>query len=303
MPYTVSRASRPVLLALALTITLPTVMLAARPSRSGPVDITQTARGQEIAGQASERIAAKYGISMAPDDFSVWQVGDGHVAGPRGASLGVREVLDADGYVGYTYSATEAPAGAQAGQQIQGTALAAQLAGSWSVVGSYCWTDDHTDVPGWMDVCYTKYKLTSDGDPGSDYYALNMFSTFAAPGFGSEIGDPWIEATPASGSPTHNWADWEPADDTTRACSTTYGITVSVRGVPLTVQVTQCQTWDITKYATAGKFRNKWTEGICMMRQGETSLEFEIVSRVSQSAVPTWAFNWHESTTPAACSW
>lgn len=153
-----------------------------------------------------------------------------------------------------------------------------------------------------MDVCYVKYKLTSDGDTGSDYFALNMFSTFAAPAFGVEIGDPWIQSNPGSGA-THYWTDWDPGADTELPCSPSVSLSVEARGVGLSVQGSQCAVWDITKYATAGKFRNKWTEGFCMMRQGETQLEFEVVSRVAQNKVPTWTFNWFMNSQAAACSW
>lgn len=127
-----------------------------------------------------------------------------------------------------------------------------------------------------------------------------MFSTFAA-GSPWEIGDPYIQSNPAAG-PTHTWFDWKPRVDTTANCTpVTPSLTITVGGFGITLAATQCDTWDITKYVAAGQVRNKWTEGFCAIRRGETELAFEIASRVTQGQVPAWGFNWYENIQPASC--
>lgn len=284
------------LLALSLA---PPYASAARPS-AGPRDVTATDAGRAFAADAAARVSRRYGIEMPADSFTVWQVGDRLVAGPRGAGLTVHERRRRDGTVARTYHASEAPARVAQVDALAAPAAAASESTGWQLVGSSCWIDDH-EQGSWMDVCYHKYRATSDGSGRYDYYALNMFSTFAAPQFGLEVGDPWIEARPGKGA-AHTWHDWDPREDTTLPCTSTVSLEVAVQGVPLTVDASQCATWDITKYAAAGTFRNAWREGLCMMRQGETSLEFEIASRVAQNAVPTWTFRWYEEADLAACT-
>lgn len=264
-----------------------------------PREITGTVEGRAFAREATDRITDRYGIELAADALAVWSFGDRRIAGPRGATIVMQERIHDDGSIGHVYAVTEAPAEAVAGTFVPAATVGTASSG-WQLVGSSCWIDDR-DQGSWMDVCYHKYRATSDGSARYDYYALNMFSTFAAPQFGLEVGDPWIEARPAKGAP-HTWHDWDPREDTTLPCSTTISLEVVVRGFPLEISASQCATWDITKSATAGQFRNKWTEGLCMMRQGETALEFEIASRVPQNKVPTWTFHWYEEADLAACT-
>jgi hypothetical protein len=296
------RAIRPIIVVLTLVLVMPPSLVAgAGPTSPAPRDVTNTREGRDFAARASERVARKYGIEMSADSMTVWKFGDRMIAGPKGTRLTMTEQLGNNGMVNHRFTATEAASGSVPGEPVHLSEITPQVTGSWTLVGSYCWIDQRSGQISWMDVCYAKYKLSSDGDTGSDYFALNMYSTFAAPTFGFEIGDPWIQSNPAAGV-THNWTDWDPAADTELPCTTQVHLTVVAKGVGLTVTGQQCAVWDITKYATAGKFRNKWTEGFCMMRQGETSLEFEIVSRVAQGKVPGWTFNWLESYQPAACS-
>lgn len=291
------RRPLPAVLAVLLALT-PMQASAAGPMSRGPHDITHSAEGRSFALEASRRIADRYGIDLPAGSLTVWSMGGRRMAGPHGASVTMRERRLPDGTVGRAYEATEAPAGAVIGEDVRLATLEDEPTG-WQMVGSSCWIDDH-DQGSWMDVCYHKYRATSDGSTRYDYYALNMFSTFATPQFGREVGDPWIEARPAKGA-AHAWHDWDPREDTTLPCTSTISLEVVVRQIPLTVSASQCATWDIAKYATAGKFRNKWTEGLCMMRQGETSLEFEIASRVAQNKVPAWTFAWYEEADLAAC--
>jgi hypothetical protein len=298
------RPKRLVIGAAVLGFTMPTsAVLAARPVGPQVNDITGTEAGARFAEAAAERMGHAYAVDATADSLAVFELGGRRIAGPKGASLSVTEEELEDGTINLRFEASE-PRGKDrvAGESLSAESVAALAAGSWTVVSSHCWIDDHNAFPGWMDVCYTKYRLSSDGDGSYDYFALNMYSTFATPGFAYEVGDPWIQSNPGSGA-AHRWVDWDPGADTARACSTPISLSVAARGVGLTVNANQCETWDITKYATAGTFRNKWTEGFCMMRQGETQLEFEIVSKVAQGRTAAFTFSWNESHQPAACSW
>lgn len=293
------RSIRAVALVTAYAIAmLPADVAAARPPSPSVVDITSTAQGQEAAAQAAAIMMSKYGISASADSLRVWDVGEGTIVGPTGSTITINQERASDGTMQQYLTATEpSPNGSDATQtQMSEASITAT---GWSLVGSSCYIDPNRGTV-WMDVCYQKYKATSDGSSSYDYYALNMFSTFAAPGFGWEIGDPWIESSPAAGA-AHTWFDWKPRSDSDQACSTTVYLTITVAGFPLTVAGNQCATWDITKYATAGKFRNKWTEGFCMIRTGETELEFEIASRVTQGGVPGWQFSWYKEADPGSC--
>ena len=96
------------------------------------------------------------------------------------------------------------------------------------MVGDNCWIDASRQNS-YMDVCYHKYRATNDGSATYDYYALDMFTTFATTGFGLETGDPWIKAQPASSSPAATWYDWRPRSDQTQRDERELEFTVAVR--------------------------------------------------------------------------
>jgi hypothetical protein len=294
-----ARFRRSVVVAIALSMTVPTATFGGKPAPE-PRDITGSDAGVRAADAAAARITDDYGIPTEPSDLRVWQVGDRVLAGPAGSTITVTEIRDKDGGTGIRVSATE-PSVADAARTSTPDAPAAAgpgLAG-WKLVGDHCWIDLSRESS-YMDVCYHKYRATNDGSATHDYFALNMFTTFATPGFGLETGDPWIKAWPSSTSPAATWHDWQPRADRTFCGAVNVG--VSVNGFPLSLSGSQCETWDITKYARAGEFRNKWTEGLCQTERGERELEFTVAVRVAQGKVPTWSFDWFEHVQIASCA-
>jgi hypothetical protein len=266
-------------------------------------DVTDTAAGRAAIRRAIERMRERYGIEAAVDELTVWAIGDRRIVGPRGSAIAVREVTRPNGSVARYVEATEA-AGEGAPGNVEIVRLdelqAAGLELGWQLVGDHCWIDDADRDFSWMDVCYHKYQATKDGSAAHDYYALQMFTTFAVPWYLGEIGDPWIEARPDPKGAAHTWFDWSPRADSTRNCENPQ-LSVSVNGFGLSLPALQCETWDITKYAAAGKFRNQWREGLCQFQHEERELAFEVVSKVGQGKVPRWVFPWHEDVQVASC--
>ena len=298
MPRSTSWIRRPAVMAITVLLALPPAVIGGKPTPE-PHDITDTDAGVRAAEAAAERMADAYGIAAETSALTVWQVGDRVLVGPAGSTVTVIEVREKNGDVGARMHATEPSASDAAESSTHVDALSTTaISGGWQMVGDNCWIDASRQNS-YMDVCYHKYRATNDGSATYDYYALDMFTTFATTGFGLETGDPWIKAQPASSSPAATWYDWRPRSDRTFCGDVNLG--VSVNGFPLSISGSQCETWDITKYARAGEFRNKWTEGICQTQRDERELEFTVAVRVAQGKVPTWTFDWYEHVQFASC--
>jgi hypothetical protein len=261
-------------------------------------EITETRTGASAARAAAERITEVYGIPTSAAELDVWQVGARRLVGPSGSLVAAREVIGSDGETGLVVSATEPIPANRDPSPVRIDAAAVPAANGWRLVGDHCWIDA-TRESAFMDVCYHKWKATSDGSITHDYYLLDMFSTFATPGFGLETGDPWIHARLSPSSPDATWFKWKPGTDTTQCGGV--NLSIAVNGIPLSVTGNQCETWNITKYADPGAFRNGWIEGICQIQREERELEFTVAVRVAQGKVPTWNFDWYEHVQMASC--
>jgi len=289
---------------LAVGIVLAPVLAAAtvepspeRPAR--PVEVTDTARGRAFAAEAAERAVAA-GTSIAADDFAIWEVGGRLVAGPPGAVPDIQPVRGPNGADGERVSVAE-PIVDGTRPAVEQQAVAVEAAG-WHLVGSSCWIEERRDGDAWIDVCYHKHRATSDGSSRYDYYALKLFATAGLDGCcWYELGDQWIEAARNGGDP-QRWHDWSPRSDASVGSCTSVNLSVRVNGYGLSAPFTQCETWDITKYAAAGRFRNRWKEGFCMQVRGEREVAFNIASRVAQGSVPYWKFTWFNGRDWAGCT-
>jgi hypothetical protein len=296
------RRSRRVTLSLALLLAavVPAATLAAKPAPA-PRDITASARGAALAEAAADRMRERYGVATDANDLAVWEFGEHRIAGPKGAKLTTTEVVGRDGVTSVRVSTSE-PAGKTGGPHEVRLMAEGQAAGTlgWQMVGSSCWTDLADRDTSYMDVCYHKWKATSDGSAAHDYFALDMFSTFATPEPLLETGDPWIKAWPSSGSPAATWHDWKPRADAT-GCTSNVNLSTSVNGFGLSLSGNRCETWDVTKGGPAGTFTNVWREGLCQMENEERELEFTVAVRVAQGKVPRWNFDWLEHVQLASC--
>jgi hypothetical protein len=296
------RPSRPLVLAFifGLAFALPAGTFAARPAAIMQ-DITASGEGSTLAHAAADRMNSRYGVRTDAASLTVWELGEHRIAGPKGSKLTATEVIGADGERSLRVSTSE-PAGrtvAAHSARVATEGLAAAALG-WQMVGSWCWTDMADRDISYMDVCYHKWKATADGSPKYDYYALDMFSTFATPEPLLETGDPWIKAWPTSASPAATWHDWKPRSDAT-GCSSNVNLSTSVNGFGLSLSGNRCETGDITKGGPAGTFTNAWREGLCQMENGERELEFTVAVRVAQGKVPRWSFDWLEHVQVASC--
>jgi len=89
----------------------------------------------------------------------------------------------------------------------------------WLEVGQSCFGRIENST-GWLDHCYKMYRWSTMVS-GNYIYVLNHYATFASKGvFHMTRGT--IKAVPTA---AFTWADWDPAADTTRGCSS---ITLSV---------------------------------------------------------------------------
>jgi hypothetical protein len=291
------RVRAAVAIAAVLVAGIPASTSAGRPG--APVrEISGTPAGAAAARDAATRISGTYGIPTRAAELGVWQVGARRIVGPAGSLISAREVIGADGETGLLVSATE-PMGANGDSApVRIDAASLPATNGWELVGDHCWVDA-TRGSGFMDVCYHKWKATSDGSAAHDFYLLDMFSTFATTGFGLETGDPWIHAWLSPASPDATWFKWKPGTDTTQCGGV--NLSIAVNGIPLALSGNQCETWNITKYADAGRFRNGWIEGICQIQRDERELEFTVAVRVAQGKVPTWNFDWYEHVQMASC--
>lgn len=160
----------------------------------------------------------------------------------------------------------------------------------WSLVGSACFARWYGDGV-WMDTCYHKHKLINDGNGSYDYFELHMFATGASSGK-AKLKDLNIYAFPASNSAPMTWHDWKPGADLNGGnCN---NITVGVT-YPLPISYTHqwCDTWDMTKYAAAGSFRNIYKAPLFFEPwESERDVAFDIAVRVAQGATARWNFNY-----------
>lgn len=82
------------------------------------------------------------------------------------------------------------------------------------------------------------------------------------------------------------WVDWNPRSDlTTGQCSS---ITIGISYIAvLSYSAVICQEgWDMTKYAEAGKFKNRWYGAA---RRSEREVAYMVSVKVPKGGWPVWA--------------
>ncbi len=289
------RASR-ALIALVMVVVVTGTVSAA--PRTG--EITDDDDGRAIAAAAAERFS-DYGVATDASDLTVTRYGDGSiVVAPKGTEILTASRDPQTGFVGASVLTPDFSAGATGSTAPRGirAAPAAERDGEasptttapyWSWWASQCFARLDS-VYGWMDTCYHMLKLINDGSYTYDWFDLHMFSTFVSK-YPYALRDAYVESGP-SGSITQYWHDWSPRSDTSRSCSTVT-LSVSAAGASLGFSHEQCETWDITKYAAAGRFRNTWLKGYFYPSPGtEREVAFQIVSKVGQNKVVQWWLGW-----------
>ena len=169
-------------------------------------------------------------------------------------------------------------------------AVADGAGSGWNHRASGCFAREENDT-GWIDSCYQvkQYNTdTTDGTSTRDIFALHHYAT-------AKSKSTWyltrakLESYKSSGSPTfRQWVDWSPRSDQNMGSCTNVQIGVAYSGVGFNVGHGICDKWNITKWAEAGHFANRW-EG------GATRTEREVVYmtsiKVSQGQFPSWSLS------------
>jgi len=111
---------------------------------------------------------------------------------------------------------------------------------------------------GWIDHCYRVSKVYDDGDSIYDHFTLEHWATAKSKGAYYLKNARIYCAKKAGSTTTFYWTDWSPRSDLNLSCQS-ISLTVTSGPISISGDIYQaCETWDITKYAEAGKFKNEW---------------------------------------------
>lgn len=228
------------------------------PSR-GPVEITSTELGVEMATEAAGRFTS-YGVPTDPVDLDVLEYGDGSIiiapaslaptlvgeVSPEGELAASVEVGADLGRDGRPRSATKSEP-----SQLQGTSAAAY----WSLREHACFASLAVDSAR-LDSCYSIYQLINDGSATKSYWTLRQLGT--AFEYGGGLRSAWISGKRTPGTARQTWVDWGPEQGHNGSCSSV-SIGVS-RIVSLSYSVVACETWSIDKSCNtcSPAFTNTW---------------------------------------------
>ena len=248
----------------------------------GPAEVTATAKGRDLAGQAALRHTA-LGIRTRSTALKVWKLPDGgYLVGTRlPDNLRTSLVERADGTV-------IAEMSYDVGGPDEGGAKTASLDGRLAAGPSWQWRSQGcfsrlggSSGPGWLDSCYAIHKLVNEKDP-RDYYKLEQWGTVAAANLG-KIYNGWLAATRASsGSSTMRWADWSPRGSTSGSC-VNVTLSIAALGVGFSSPAFFCEQNIPHKSSTPGSFRMEWSCG-CIWPFGQpvpNSREIDYLQAVS----------------------
>jgi hypothetical protein len=237
--------------------------LAAGRSPTGPVEVTDSKAGQELAAEAAAR-QSRLGARVAASDLRVWRVAPGdYVVGktkPRNLAFGM--MTGAAGGIERTFS-FDVGARVSTSLEAGSTALAA-AAPSWVWVSQGCFTRKH-NIYGWLDSCFKLLRLAGESDP-RDFYTLEQYGSVGAKTFG-KIYSGWLAASKTSASAPMAWIDWSPRGSKSGPC-VVIPLSVSALGQSLSASGLMCERWNVYKYADAGHFKEEWSCG-CIFPFGQ----------------------------------
>jgi hypothetical protein len=128
----------------------------------------------------------------------------------------------------------------------------------WKVIGTDCYGRWRYDGV-YIDACWRESLFVGDSDTTRTWFALEYWAT-AGPD-GNLLKTAELSARSLTG--TANWSDWSPRSDYSGSCSST-SVSVSLVGLSVGQTYDRCETWNVTKYATAQqglKNRYSWSGG------------------------------------------
>ena len=161
---------------------------------------------------------------------------------------------------------------------------------SWQETYHECY-GRYQDSHAWVDPCAVISRLNGDNDASNDYFTLDTWETGKSKSWYS-IRKLILWADP-QGSQT--WQDWSPRSDMSAGNCMNVAFSVTVKNVvDIGASKDLCEKWDITKYATGGKFQNDWV-GAPWMHNAERETGFMIGVRTPAGGV-SWnihyTFEW-----------
>jgi len=154
----------------------------------------------------------------------------------------------------------------------------------WSLVTSQCFARIE-GVSGWIDHCCQLYKLVLESNNEEDYYELVHYATARSKTI-FPLRSAWIECVRHESSSTMGWLDWSPGSDLNIRRCTPITIERSISGSSIGGTFAVYKTgWDITKYAEAGRFANRWY-GTAW--RSERDVAYMVGVSVPQGDWPVW---------------
>jgi hypothetical protein len=155
----------------------------------------------------------------------------------------------------------------------------------WSSVALQCFARIES-VSGWIDHCCQLYKLVGDNNNEGDYYQLVHYATARSKTIFS-LRSAWIECVKHESSSTMGWLDWSPGSDLNVGRCTPITIERTINGSSMGGTFTVYKSgWDITKYAEAGKFANRWYGRAW---HSERDVAYMVGVAVPQGGWPVWS--------------
>ena len=224
---------------------------------SGPLDVSATAKGRELAAAAAAR-PSKHGFRVDASDLRVWVLGPGDylVATSLPKNLKTTTETNAEGQItfGLSYDIDARPDRRQVPRPAP---AAVATSPAWTYVSQACFHRVGS-LYGWLDSCYRIDSLKYESDP-RDFYKLEQYGTVGTSYFG-KIYSGFLEGARSSGSAPMAWIDWSPRGSRSGSC-TTLPLSVSALGIPFVSSVTACEHYNIHKHPAAGHFKVEWSCG------------------------------------------
>ena len=165
-----------VVVAALVGLALPTGVQAGSP---GPIDITSTARGQELATTGAARSTAR-GVRAAASDVRVWQLAPGEFLLGKAlpANLRTSTVTAANGQTTIDVSYDVGMTLGALAPRSQAVQSAAAKSPSWLWLNQACFSRI-SNYYGWLDSCYVEHGMINESDP-RDFYQLEQWGTLGA---------------------------------------------------------------------------------------------------------------------------
>ncbi|MDD5190170.1 MAG: hypothetical protein PHE50_03910 [Dehalococcoidales bacterium] len=256
-------------------------------------DITSSKEGFVLAQETTLRWEKELGIHYDVTSVKVYKFGkEEFLVAPADANISLEAEMQSDGSIKIT-PIVDTP------KENQMTGIASNSGGrvltdyGWELVGSQAFSRFENST-GWIDHAYMLDHLTGESDPNYDYYSLHHYATAKSKGifilrFAS------LECAKTASSSTMYWVDWCPRSDQTWNNPTSYTLSVTAGGYGLSYNHTGQDTWDITKYEEAGKFKNIWYGSAW---GSEREVAYMVCVKVPQNGWPQWSL-----TADFGCPW